>query len=104
LGFRKYQNVSHIKTHMTKLRKLKKFVFWNRLGSQALQGIAEMTARFQAVLRVTEARRKDSTAEVPEDEEMLEVHPEEQAGRESFRTAAESSYCGRWTNTSRPAK
>jgi putative transposase len=38
-------NVYRLKNHITKLKKTKKFAFWNNLGSQAIQDIAERIDR-----------------------------------------------------------
>jgi putative transposase len=43
--FNKYPNVNHVKKHVTKLKKLHRFNFWNQLGSQAVQDIAERIDR-----------------------------------------------------------
>ena len=43
--FRKDINVFRIQRHITKLKKTKRFAFWNNLGSQAIQDIAERIDR-----------------------------------------------------------
>lgn len=43
--FKKSLNVSRLQLHMTKLKKTKRFSFWNILGSQAIQDIAQRIDR-----------------------------------------------------------
>lgn len=41
----KHLNVYKLKKHITKLKKQKRFAFWNQLGSQAIQDIADRIER-----------------------------------------------------------
>jgi putative transposase len=43
--FKRGVNVYRVKVHITKLKKTKRFSFWNELGSQAIQDIAERIDR-----------------------------------------------------------
>ena len=46
--YRRYQkslNVSRIQLHITKLKRTKRFAFWNSLGSQAIQDVAQRIDR-----------------------------------------------------------
>lgn len=43
--FKKTLNVNQLKLHITKLKQIKRYSFWNQVGSQAIQDIAERIER-----------------------------------------------------------
>ena len=50
----RYLHANRLKKHITKLKKLPKYAYWNKLGSQAIQDIAER------IDRALSSRKKDS--------------------------------------------